>query len=603
MERFDFSYPPYDSLSPHERATLQSAVNIAFFDDNEIIIQPQQPIEHLYIVIKGLIKEIGSDGEVVALYHERDTFEARALVEGSSPHQFIVEEQALVYTVPKDTVAEIMKSNSQFGAYFYASVAEKFASLSGRSKEHEFASLFTAKVRNAYREDTTWIDGNISLLETAEVMKERRSKTALVRHEGRVGLMTESAFRDIIIAGAASSEPVHRWTQFNLIAVDIDDFVFDALLRMMQCKIQRVIVEENGQPIGALEQIDILAYFSNHSNLVAQQLERAETLEELAAIAAQMTESVQVLSDNGVRAPQLAQLMQVLNGSLFEKAWRMIAPAELYEQSCLIVMGSEGRGEQILKTDQDNALIFREGVDPAVAEQAANQFSATLSKLGYPPCRGNIMVNNPEWRKSLPEFKKMVRDWCTSPSPTSMMNLAIFIDAQTVAGDPSLLAEVKDFLTKHLNNDVGMLMMFARAVEQFDSQSQGFFSQLLNRGGSQKMDIKKMGIFPVVHGMRALALEARISETNTFDRIHKLVEQHRIEDQLGRDVAEALNYLMDLRLKAGLNAIALNHLDTEEPNQLDLKELSTLERDLLKDALQVVKRFKGVIRFHFHLNS
>ena len=213
------------------------------------------------------------------------------------------------------------------------------------------------------------------------------------------------------------------------------------------------------------------------------------------------------------------------------------------------------------------------------------------------------MVNNPEWRKSLPEFKKMVRDWCTSPSPTSMMNLAIFIDAQTVAGDPSLLAEVKDFLTKHLNNDVGMLMMFARAVEQFDSQSQGFFSQLLNRGGSQKMDIKKMGIFPVVHGMRALALEARISETNTFDRIHKLVEQHRIEDQLGRDVAEALNYLMDLRLKAGLNAIALNHLDTEEPNQLDLKELSTLERDLLKDALQVVKRFKGVIRFHFHLNS
>lgn len=99
--------------------------------------------------------------------------------------------------------------------------------------------------------------------------------------------------------------------------------------------------------------------------------------------------------------------------------------------------------------------------------------------------------------------------------------------------------------------------------------------------------------------MHALALEARISETNTFDRIHKLVEQHRIRDQLGRDVAEALSYLMDLRLKAGLNAIALNHLDTEEPNQLDLKELSTLERDLLKDALQVVKRFKGVIRFHF----
>ncbi|MDO4226986.1 DUF294 nucleotidyltransferase-like domain-containing protein [Neisseria sp.] len=603
MERFDFSYPPYDNLSPHERNTLQSAVNIAFFDDNEIIIQPRQPIEHLYVVIKGLIKEVGSDGEVVALYHERDTFEARALVEGSSQHQFIVEEQALVYTIPKDTVTEIMQSNAQFGAYFYASVAEKFASVSGNKKEHEFASLFTAKVRNAYREDTTWIEGGISLLEAAGIMKERRTKSALVRHEGRVGLLTESAFRDIIIAEAPSSDPVHRWTQFNLIAVDIDDFVFDALLRMMQFKIQRVIVEEHGRPIGAMEQIDILAYLSNHSNLVAQRLERAETLDDLATIADQMNESIQVLSDNGVRAPQLAQLMQVLNGSLFEKAWRLIAPPELYEQSCLIVMGSEGRGEQILKTDQDNALIFREGVPPETASRAAGEFSATLARLGYPPCRGNIMVSNPQWCKSLPEFKKMVRGWCLSPSPTSMMNLAIFIDAQSVAGDGTLLDEVKAHLAQYLDNDAGMLMMFARAVEQFDSQSQGFFSQLLHRESSQKMDIKKMGIFPVVHGMRALALEARIKETNTFERIRKLTELHRIEEQLGRDVAEALSYLMDLRLKAGLEAIALNRNDTEEPNQIDLKSLSTLERDLLKDALQVIKRFKGVIRFHFHLNS
>ena len=601
MERFDFSYAPYDSLSNYERQTLQAAVNIAFFDDNETIIQPQQPIEHLYVMIKGVVKEVSPDGEVVALYHQHDTFEARALVEGQSQHQFVVEEQALVYTIPKATLQEIMASNAQFGAYFYASVAEKFANLSGNKNEDEFASLFTAKVSDAYRPHHNWLDGDVSLLQAAQAMKDSKTKSLLIRHEGQVGLLTESAFRDIIIAGASSDDSAHKWSTFNLICIDSDDFVFNALLRMTQFKIQRVVVQQQGEIIGTLEQIDILAYVSNHSHLVAQRLERAKSLDELVGIASQMTESIRALRKNGVRAPQLAQLMQVLNSSLFEKAWRLIAPAELYEKSCLIVMGSEGRGEQVLKTDQDNALILSEDVDSVMAERAAEQFSATLERLGYPPCKGKIMVNNAEWRKTLPEFKKMVSGWCASPTPAAMMNLAIFIDAKAVAGDAAMLDEVKAHLKKYLGNDVGMLMTFARAVEQFDSHSQGFFSQLLHRGNNEKMDIKKMGLFPVVHGVRALSLEARLEETNTFERIQKLVQLNVLDEQLGKDVAEAQRYLMELRLKSGL--LSLNNGQVSEPNQVDLQTLSTLERDLLKDALQVVKRFKNVIRHHFHLNT
>ena len=369
----------------------------------------------------------------------------------------------------------------------------------------------------------------------------------------------------------------------------------------MRYQIQRVVVEENGTPIGTLEQIDVLAYLSNHSHLVAQRLERAKTIDELADIAGQMTDSIRLLRSNGVRAPQLAELMQVLNSSLFEKAWRILAPAELYDKSCLIVMGSEGRGEQILKTDQDNALILHESVDAALAAETAEQFSQTLSRLGYPPCPGNIMVNNPEWRKTLPEFKKTVSSWCHNASGENMMKLAIFIDAKAVAGDTSMLAEVKEHLQKVMVNDVGMLMAFARAVDQFESQSKGFFSQLLNRGQAEKMDIKKMGQFPVVHGIRALSLEARIEETNTFERIHRLVQLNVIDEALGKDVAEALSYIMDLRLSANLSI--LQGGGSGIPNQVDFGSLSTLERDLLKDALQVVKRFKNVIRHHFHITA
>lgn len=599
MERFDFNYPPYDFLSRQQRETLQNTVNIAFFKNGEIIIEAEQPIEHLYVVIKGLVKETGADGEVLALYREHDTFEARALVEGCSHHQFAVEEEALVYTIPKATVLQLMEANPRFGAYFYASVAEKLSSHSVSHDEHEFESLFTAKVRDAYRANTVWLEGSASILEAAQAMKTNKTKTILIHHQGKVGLFTESAFRDIVIAGAPTSAPVSEWSPFELIAVDIEDFVFNALLRMTQFNIQRVIVTENGEPVGALEQIDVLAYFSNHTHLVAQRLERAQSIDELVGIAAQMTDSIQILRNNGVRAPQLAQLMQVLNTSLFEKVWRLLAPPELYDNACLIVMGSEGRGEQILKTDQDNALILREGTDMALAQQTAEQFSATLERLGYPPCPGKIMVNNAAWCQTLPDFKKMITRWCLEPGPEAMMNLAIFIDAKAVAGDAALLDEAKAHLQKIMSNDAGMLMAFARAVELFDGHSKGFFAQLLNRNQNEKMDIKKMGIFPVVHGIRALSLEARIEDTHSFDRIQKLVQAKVLDKALGEDTAEALSYLMDLRLKAGF--AALSNPMPSEPNQIDMQSLSTLERDLLKDALQVVKRFKNMVRHHFHL--
>ena len=189
MERFDFNYPPYNKLTPFEQSLLQKSVDIAFFADGEVIIQAEQDIEHLYVVIKGLIKEVGADGEVIALYHARDTFEARAMMEGYSQNQFVVAEEALVYTIPKDTVLDIMASNPRFSTYFYASVAEKMAALSGREDEQELESLFTATVRDAYRQNTIWLNGQATVLDAALAMKDHKTKSILIHHQDQVSLL------------------------------------------------------------------------------------------------------------------------------------------------------------------------------------------------------------------------------------------------------------------------------------------------------------------------------------------------------------------------------------------------------------------------------
>lgn len=601
MDTFDFSHAPYRYLNSSEQIALQKSTNIVFFNDGETVIQTEQAIDHLYVVIKGLVQEMGTDGEILTLYHPNDTFDARALMEGSSAHRFVVAEQALLYAIPKETVAQLIQSNHRFGAYCYTRIADKLAQLSHRHNESEFESLFTAKIRDAYHADKTlWLDSDTTYFQAAQALKANKTKSALVRHNGQIGVFTESAFRDMVIAGMTPQDSILSSTVFQLIDSDVDDFVFNALLRMMHHRIQRVVVTEKGEPIGTLEQIDVLAYFSNHSHLVAQKLERAQTIDDLVSIAGQMTHSIELLRSNGVRAPQLAQLMQVLNTSLFEKAWRLIASPHLYEHSCLIVMGSEGRGEQILKTDQDNALILHPDADENEAQIAAEQFSATLSQLGYPPCTGHIMVNNPMWRKNVHDFKQMALNWIRSVTPDNMMYLAIFCDAKAVAGDVTLLAQVKAHLQQYLSHDVGMLMAFARAVDMFDDHRSGFFTQLLKRNQQEKLDIKKIGQFPIVHGVRALALELRLEENNTFERIQKLVQHHILNEDFAKDLSEALSYLMDLRLQTNL---ALLRQGCGTPNQLDYGKLTSLERELLKDALKVVKQFKNIVRYHFHITT
>lgn len=599
MDRFNFNFAPYNTLTPTEQKRLQKHVQIVFFDDNAPIITAGESMDALYVVIKGVVKELGDDGDVVALYRTNDSFEARALFETTSPHSFICAEQSLLYAIPKSLILQIIQSNARFGAYFYAGIAERLNSLG--SPEDDISKLFYTKVKDAHHNGTVWTDGDMTIGELAHLMRQTKAKSVLVRHDGRIGLLTEAVFRDVVALGVGADSLLYHHANFELKTIDDDDFLFNALLAMMSHRIQRLVVRQGFDIVGILEQMDILAYLSSHSHLVAERLHRADSLGELADIAREMTTSISSLQAGGMGAVELARLMQVLNGQLFEKAWSLIAPPDVVDKTCLIVMGSEGRGEQVLKTDQDNALIADDDVDMDALRGYAVKFSEVLADFGYPPCAGGIMVSNPKWCQTLSGFKGTVAHWCKSPSGETLMDMAIFLDARCVAGKGELLQAVKTHLKQHLDHDAGMQMAFAKAVMQFDEHNQGFFAKILGKGDTHHMDIKKMGLFPVVHGVRSLALKAGIDDTGTFDRLNSLKNQGIITESLAKDTKDALAYLMNIRLKAGLFYVRNN--EPISPNQVDTELLSTLERDLLKDALAVVKRFKHEVKSQFGLTN
>ena len=210
------------------------------------------------------------------------------------------------------------------------------------------------------------------------------------------------------------------------------------------------------------------------------------------------------------------------------------------------------------------------------------------------------MVNNPQWRKSASEFGQMVQQWLLVPDANNLMNLAIFLDAHVVCGDAQLLTDVQQALMRLATDNDAMLARFAAAIDAFGN-SQGWWNRLLSLAEEdQGLHLKKEGIFPLVHGVRSLALSQHLLETSTTARIDALVQREVITPQQGNDLTQSLHFLMGLKLK-----VALAEMETDKPvsGRVDVSKLTTLERDLLKDALGVVKHFKTMLRSRFRLDA
>ncbi|VTU27471.1 putative signal-transduction protein containing cAMP-binding and CBS domains [Variovorax sp. PBL-H6] len=332
---------------------------------------------------------------------------------------------------------------------------------------------------------------------------------------------------------------------------------------------------------------------------LALRIDGATGVADLAAVAMHMDELVALLHDGGLKIERIALLVGALNARLFQRLWSLLAPPALVANSCLIVMGSEGRGEQILKTDQDNALLLRDGFESPELASVAARFSAALAELGYPPCPGGIMLTEALWRQPLAAFKEALRDWVYGSRPQGPMHLAIFLDSRAVAGDAALLVAARDHLDHIVDRNDVFLARFASAIDLFDPHP-NWWHRLIARHEDEALDLKKLGTFPIVHGVRALALQQGLRVTPTSERLHRLVELQQLDAGLARDVLDALHWLMALRLGRQLRQ---KQAGQPPDNRVQPSELATLERDTLRAALGIVRRFRGLLQQRFRLDA
>ncbi len=606
-DSFKMGNLPFSLLTESEQEFLRSNLDIGYYQSGEVIIKAGEQSEGVYVVFRGRVAESEPQDEddemlhVFMHYENEDYFGGWSAMHGSAIHNFTAEEETICHIFSTEILLELIDSNPGFADYFQQNLAAKSEIVAQQGEGQDMAEFMLATIEEAVVRDPLIVNEGTSIKEATQLMRETKSDSVLVRRGGRIGMVTGTDILNAIVLNDGSvEEDVATIATYRLITCKPDDFLFNALVIMTQQQIERVVVMEGDTLVGVVQLTDVLSYFSSHSHVIGLRLERASTIEDLREAATGLNNLIKALISTGVRIRFTMDLLAAMNKRIIAKLFDLVVPADMQPHVCLIVMGSEGRGEQIMKTDQDNALIFRNGLNWAEKRQTMQRFSETLISFGFPPCPGNIMVSNPEWINSVDDWTQKLQDWSMSSDPEDQMRLAIAVDAKPVAGNVALFKVARNWFLRTMRNNDLFFSHFAKAAVEFDTPLT-FFGNLKERG---ELDIKKGGIFPIVHGVRTFALEQRILATNTFERLEALVDAGVMQESVSKDISEALGLFVNIRLRQQIRRAeqAEDGIDPT-PNIIELQQLNKMDRELLRDALLVVKSFKKSLTSRFHLSS
>ena len=647
MPTLDFAQPPFDVLSPAERQSLKKHTQVRYLAAEETLSATD--LHYFYIVLKGQVEQT-LNNELVTAYlgsdhsdhlNSNDWFDSRRTpespandtdnsqsssqshnVNNADNYHYRASEDTLLLQVEGNAIDKIRAQNHLIRQLLSDKLPERLKALKQRrgsqglgkasyTEQQEVQQIMLQPVTDVTLLPVHIIEASQSLYQAAQVMTQARLKHVLVRPnqhlsnpnstDRELGILTDT---DICRAVSQQQDMAltscQDFASFNLRTIDADHEIGDALLTMTRYRIHRLpVIDDSGHVAGVLGQSDVLAYLGHHSQLISIQIEQAKDLASIETAVELIGRYIRAQQQNGVKIGIVSRMVQTLNAQVFTKLWQIIVPEEVMQNTCVIVMGSEGRGEQIMRTDQDNALLIRDGYSHPDLAQFADTFNSQLADFGYPLCDGHIMMTNPMWRQPLKDFKAQLSLWFRNTDPIHSIYLSAILDGEYVCGDEALLTQVRDHLkVAHRQSDPMFIRQFARAALQFGDGNQWWqrFVPRLGKPDTNTVDLKKSGIFPLVHGIRALALEQDILHVpSSKNRLKALVQADVMTQERADTLNEALEFFMAQRLDVALLT------DDKYARHVDPMTLSAIERDVLKECLAVVKSFKNQLRQHYQL--
>ncbi len=433
------------------------------------------------------------------------------------------------------------------------------------------------------------VNEKTEIINAVEKMNNRHVNTFIVIDENGFarGIVTDQDLRQRVLSGTSGiHSPVNQIMSSPVVTAAADIMFFEAFRLMRDNSIRQLLItDDDARPVGLLTEKKLIEVQSTNAAAFMEELMKAGTLEELRDCYIRLVFSVRTLVLSGSKAAYIINLVsktsEVITHKLIEKGIVKYGPPSC--RFTFLALGSEGRGEQTLLTDQDNAIIFDDVSDGSL-EACRNYFlklgsyiSESLNYIGYTYCSGGVMASNPKWVKSKSEWHYQVVSWFAGESSERLLDLNILFDFKYIYGDRNLSRELRQIIWDAVNRYPGFLREVADAVSVFKPPltALGRIQVKYTEKDDEVFDIKK-ALGPLIIYARTMALREKIEATSTAARLLEIKERELISEHQYRNYLQAFDFLTQLRFRDQVQTIE----DGEELNNLiyieDLTEVEIL---------------------------
>ncbi len=452
---------------------------------------------------------------------------------------------------------------------------------------------------------------DLDLIEMARLMMVNNISGIVVVEDGKpVGIVSLRDLRNLIATAAESirTSKVRDVMRTSLITIHRSDYLFSAIFLMAKHNIHRlIVVDEFDALVGVITDADLLRIQTSSPLYLVQEIESAASIDQLHDLGQKLTGMLHYALKANADTQSLIQLISHFNDALTHRLIYILDrfhDVKLPAGSAYLSLGSDGRHEQTLRTDQDSAIVYRDdlsGDDIIKVRCFAERIVQALETIGVPLCPGNMMANNPEWCHTLSEWKNLVESWITYPDPDAMVNFGVFQDLRVMHGDVFFEAELREFISECARLNSVFFPSMAHNIVRFKPPLGMFGRLLVEKKGEQrgKLDLKKGGLFALTRGVGLIALEAGIMGGTTWSKLERLHLLQVVSDHDFEAIRDAFTFLVKIRLSNQLLALSTGEA---ADNFVDPMVMIDRERDQLREAFKGVETLLNILKTRYHLD-
>ncbi|MCG9698090.1 putative nucleotidyltransferase substrate binding domain-containing protein [Shewanella sp. Isolate11] len=619
IQNFLQQYPPFNSLPEEVVAEVCRHVEISYYRKDTPIIHFGDYIHDLYIIRSGEVEVYRRKGELYNRLDTGDLFGQMGLLTNNKV-RFPVKaiEDTLVYCIPEAIFQQIYDEHDAFADFVEVEDNARLRQAVSNSSDQN--DLSTSKVRTLLTREAPYINKNESIQNAAIIMAQDNVSSLLVIDPDileddendtspLMGIITDRDLCTRVVAeGIDPTNDVTSIVSTEVVSLDHNAYVYEAMLTMLRYNVHHLPVLKGRHPIGIIEATDIVRYESQNSLLLVSSIFQQQSIEELAVLALQVKDSFVRLVNEDANSHMVGSAMSVIGRSfkqrILELAEEKIGPPPI--PYCFLALGSMGRDEQLIVTDQDNAIILDDKFDKKLHDQYFSDLSTfvcdSLDQCGYSYCTGDIMATNPTWRMTRKEWEACFADWIDNPNPKALLNASIFFDLDGVYGKLKWAEQLNGFIVRRARKNNRFLACLARnALNR--TPPLGFFKDfVMEKDGrhNNSINLKRRGTAPLADLIRVHALAVGSRARNSFERLDDIIEANILPKGRAQDLRDAMEFISMVRIRH--QAYDVEH-DIDPDNNIEPEHLSDFERRNLKDAFQILSNGQNFLKFRYQASN